>query len=516
MKKQLVLISLILAMFTAYSQEEQNETKNAAKQDTTMPANFSHNRVNIHLGGAFTNNIYKRIPAPEIKQSYSFGSIFELGYSYFFNQHWGIGLGVGLSNVYAKAKLNLNGSTVDAAGSDYVPEGHVVTNYDLIYRTDNLFEKQLIYAIEVPLTAQFEWRFNDKIGLWADMGVKGYFPFANQSTISDGLLRTIGYDEYFDVVWQDMEQHGFSSYPLEAAKGKTKLRCSVDFQTDFGAIFALNNKVDFYTGLFCSIGFLDILPKDENKHSYVTPNPDNLEAINYNGLLGSDYHSQFNARQDNIENGVSVRTKWHLLQVGVKVGIHINADLKSEKSLKKRFYEEMMKKAATPCVEKTTEVVYVIPQCPEGFDDEGDDNGNGNGNGTKMTPQERKNIKDLSDALSKIKILFDLDKDIPKITEQNDHINRAVEILKSDPSLYVIIEGYTCDLGSAAHNRDLAKRRAESIKRIFIQKGVPENQIQTVGYIASDKENQNNITDPTREEHRAAIFRIMKNATQIF
>ena len=116
----------------------------------------------------------------------------------------------------------------------------------------------------------------------------------------------------------------------------------------------------------------------------------------------------------------------------------------------------------------------------------------------------------MAESLSKIKILFDLDKDIPKITEQNDHIDNAVKVLKGNKNLYVIIEGYTCDLGTEEHNRDLANRRAESIKRIFIEKGVPENQIKTVSYTAKDKENKNNITETSREEHRAAIFRIMK------
>lgn len=510
MKKQLVLISLILAMFTSFAQDVQDETTSAAPQDTTVATNFSHNRVNIHFGGAFTNNIYKRIPAPEIRQTYSLGALFELGYSYFFNQHWGIGIGVGVSNIHARANLNLMGVQEDAGGAEYVPEGYTPSNYDLLYTTNDLYEHQYVTAIEVPLTAQFEWRFNNKIGLWAAMGLKGYFPVYNHSKMADGELITKGYDEYLDVLYQDMEQHGFTTYDFEGGDGKTKLRCSLDFQSDFGAIFALNNKVDFYTGLFCSIGFLDILPKDENKHTFIENNTDLTKGIKYNGLLGSDYHDQFNKRQENIDNGISVRTKWHLLQVGVKVGIHINADLKSEKSLKKRFYEEMMKKAATPCVEKTTEVVYIIPQCPEGYDDDDEGDDDGDGTNKKLSKKDKEDIGKLAESLSKIKILFDLDKDIPKITEQNDHIDNAVKVLKGNKNLYVIIEGYTCDLGTEEHNRDLANRRAESIKRIFIEKGVPENQIKTVSYTAKDKENKNNITETSREEHRAAIFRIMK------
>ncbi len=112
--------------------------------------------------------------------------------------------------------------------------------------------------------------------------------------------------------------------------------------------------------------------------------------------------------------------------------------------------------------------------------------------------------------LSKTKILFDLDKDIPKINDQNDNINRTVQILKNNPSLKLIVEGYTCDLGSENHNRDLAQRRANAGRDMFIQKGVSSSQIETATYTVNDPQNRQNIQDPSREEHRAAIFRIVK------
>jgi outer membrane protein OmpA-like peptidoglycan-associated protein len=83
--------------------------------------------------------------------------------------------------------------------------------------------------------------------------------------------------------------------------------------------------------------------------------------------------------------------------------------------------------------------------------------------------------------------------------------------MKANPSFGLQIEGYTCDLGSEEHNRDLARRRAEAVKQMFISKGVPENQISTVSYTVNDPQNKQNIPDARREEHRAAIFRILVN-----
>ena len=61
MKKQLILIGLILAFFTTgYCQEIEDNM--VTEQDSMVVDSVCHHRVNIHFGGAFTNDIYHRIP----------------------------------------------------------------------------------------------------------------------------------------------------------------------------------------------------------------------------------------------------------------------------------------------------------------------------------------------------------------------------------------------------------------------------------------------------------------------
>ena len=518
MKKQLVLISLILAMFTSFAQDVQDETKSAAApQDTTVASNFSHNRVNIHFGGAFTNNIYKRIPAPEIRQSYSLGAIFEIGYSYFFNQHWGIGLGVGVSNIHAKANLNLMGVQENAGGEEYVPEGYTPSNYDLLYTTNDLFEKQYVTAIEVPLTAQFEKKFTDACGIYAQLGVKGYFPIYNRSWMKKGTIVTTGYEPFTDALYEQAYciNHGFGEFEVKG-NGSTKLRCSVDLQADFGGIFTINNKTDFYVGVWCSYGFLDVLPKAENRHNLVEPT-DNATNLNYNGLLGSNNDILFDQNQItstpanlNSEYTSILREEvignfhWHNLQLGVKLGIHIKPCGKVEPSDRKKFYRKMTEAAqkylddTCNACDKNTEYIYIVPVCPDQRD-----------NGQKLTKKEKEELEDFAEDLESIKILFDLDKDVPKIAEYGDYIDKCATKLKQHPDWHLDIEGYTCSLGPEEHNRDLALRRAESIKRLFVEeKGVNPDQLHVITYTANDPENSKNITDPSKEEHRAAIIRI--------
>ncbi|MBO4654069.1 MAG: OmpA family protein [Bacteroidales bacterium] len=515
MKKQLFLIGLILAVFTGYSQDIDDEM--VTKQDSMVVDSMCHHRVNIFFGGGFTNNFYNRFDGIKYSRIHPSVHSIEIGYAYFFDKHWGIGLGVGLQRQSARANMNFSGVIPNAADLDYYNQSSLhQTNYDLLYETKNLIERQTIWAVEVPLTAQFQHFFNERNGLYATLGVRGYFPIFNRSKIVDGSLVTTGWDEFYHAYWQHeyCVGHGFDEYTIEG-NGSAKLRCSVDLEANFGGLFRINNKVDFYVGLFCNYGFLDILPKAENRHNFVEPT-DNAYYFAYNGLLGSNADilndqyviSNYPASQDGSTNilreNVIGNFKWHNLQVGVKLGISIKPCGQVEPSDRKKFYRKMTEAAqkylddTCNACDKNTEYIYIVPVCPDSKE-----------NGGKLTKKDKEKVQALAEDLEKIKILFDLDKDVPKINESGDFIDKAAKKLKADKNLVLVIEGYTCKLGPEEHNRDLAQRRAESIKRLFVEeKGVSPDQLELHTYTTSDPENNNNITDPSLEEHRAAIIRI--------
>ena len=54
--------------------------------------------------------------------------------------------------------------------------------------------------------------------------------------------------------------------------------------------------------------------------------------------------------------------------------------------------------------------------------------------------------------------------------------------LRENPEVRIRIEGYTDERASEAHNLELSKERAESVKRILVGFGVGPERLQTVGY----------------------------------
>ena len=504
MKKNLLLFSLIFAMCTAFGQEVQTENNAEGNSATYETSSFCPHHINIHVGEAWTNNIYRRVG---ITQYYSHSTMLDIDYAYFFNEHWGLSLGVGLNRLAAKASISKSGVIADFDEIyDHAFDQPVTYNpdYDLYYDAHGLKEKEVVWAVEVPLKAHFDWRFDGRNGIYAALGVQGYFPIkAFNKYKGEGSVTTMGYEALFNQWYMQHFENGDikmdNHFPDASYTGRgknVKMRPSVDLVADFGGVFAMCKKADFYIGAYCKYGFLDILPKE--KTSLIGMNDQN--EVTFLGTLGSDMLDNAYAAGDIKKN----KTKWNLLQVGLKAGFHFKAcatpEEKSKKQIEKEILDELKKKANEPIIIKQDpQYIYIVPVCDQMDNDD-----------EYLTPDDKKAIEELSDVLSKTKILFDLDKDIPKISDYNDNINRTVAILKANPQLKLIVEGYTCDLGSEQHNRDLAQRRANNVRNLFIQKGVNPDQIETASYTVNDPQNRQNITDPAREEHRAAIFRIVK------
>ena len=503
MKKNLLLISLIFAMCTAFGQEVQTEN-NSGNPENYETSTFCPHHINVHVGEAWTNNIYRRAG---LNQYYSHSTMLDIDYAYFFNEHWGISIGAGLNRIGAKAAISKSGVIYDYnVANDLEFDDPVPYNptFDLYYEAHGLKEKEVVWAVEVPLKAHFDWRFDGRNGIYAALGLQGYFPIKGFNKYSgEGTINTYAYEEMFNQLYAIHYEDGILKMDNHLYEGSfsgngknVKMRPSVDILADFGGVFAISKKVDFYLGVYAKYGFLDILPKV--KTPYLAA--DDKANIQFQGTLGSDILDNAYANGE-IKKG---QTKWHLCQVGVKTGFHFKTcatpEEKSRKQLEKEILEELKKKSNEPIIIKQDpQYIYIVPVCDQLNDDD-----------EYLTPEDKKDIQDLSDALSKTKILFDLDKDIPKISDYNDNINKTVAILKKNNTLKLIVEGYTCDLGSEQHNRDLAQRRANKVRELFIQKGVNPDQIETASYTVNDPQNRQNITDPSREEHRAAIFRIVK------
>jgi len=493
MKKQLLLIGLILGMFTAFSQEvtKSDNKKEATEVEATEAEAdvYCPHRINFHLGAGYSNDVFKKDVIDNIQSKFTYAAMAELGYAYLWQRKVNIGIGIGVGIGHTRPLVRYNDhdriSVNDQGYDSQKPE----TYYLLSYEAKDFKQRQRVWAVEIPLTMQLEKKFGaGKNGIYFGIGVKGYLPFSSKIDFPGGVfnLKSI-YDEGLNVLYEkDLEVH-LDDQKLDGYSVKTKMRPSIDIIGDFGGIFGLSRSADFYLGIYASYGFLNIAPKDN---------------ADLKGLEVLD------KRLSQVVDGyVNLGQKWNLLQIGLKIGFHFLpckecSNGEYMKDHKRRYMDKMMAKKDEPIIITNTiqEYYYVVPTISQELLDE-----------SANDPAKKKALLDLAQSLSNIKILFDLDKDIPKLDDnKRENIRKAAELLRQNPDLKVIVTGYTSPEGSKDHNKDLGNRRAIAVRQHFINNGVPADQIAVQNFTADDPQHKQDIPDTDYKEQRAVIFKIEK------
>jgi len=125
-------------------------------------------------------------------------------------------------------------------------------------------------------------------------------------------------------------------------------------------------------------------------------------------------------------------------------------------------------------------------------------------------PEPPKRVQVTADAIVITeKIMFEYDKaDIR--SESFGLCDEIVDVIQKNPRIKKIsIEGHTDGDGSAKYNKKLSQKRADAVKKYFVDKGVEEARLQSVGH-GEDKPLAENDTDEGKEKNRRVEFLILE------
>ncbi len=90
-------------------------------------------------------------------------------------------------------------------------------------------------------------------------------------------------------------------------------------------------------------------------------------------------------------------------------------------------------------------------------------------------------------------------------TEDHDRLHGVVAALKTDPLLTVNIEGYTCNLGTPAHNLALGVRRANAVRDYLVSQGIAAERLHTVSLGEDGPKHDNALEETRRLNRRVAL-----------
>jgi OOP family OmpA-OmpF porin len=104
-------------------------------------------------------------------------------------------------------------------------------------------------------------------------------------------------------------------------------------------------------------------------------------------------------------------------------------------------------------------------------------------------------------------INFDTDSDVLK-PESGAVINEVAAGLSKNPSLKLEIDGYTDSVGSAAHNLDLSKRRAQAVMAVLVsQFGIDPSRLSANGFGAAKPIGSNDTADGRANNRRVEFIK---------
>lgn len=121
--------------------------------------------------------------------------------------------------------------------------------------------------------------------------------------------------------------------------------------------------------------------------------------------------------------------------------------------------------------------------------------------------QEPKPIKQkLKDAFDNL--VFEFNKDVIKPSSYS-YLDELADVMVQEPTWKLQIIGHTDNKGSEEYNLDLSTRRANSVKKYLISKGVKEEIITSEGRGETEPIDTND-TEQGREKNRRVEFVIIK------
>ena len=84
-------------------------------------------------------------------------------------------------------------------------------------------------------------------------------------------------------------------------------------------------------------------------------------------------------------------------------------------------------------------------------------------------------------------------------------LREAAEIIKARPGRTVIVDGHTCNIGTAAYNMGLSQRRASSVRDFLVNEGVAAERIQTRAFGLTTPRFDNNTREGRSLNRRVEI-----------
>lgn len=397
--------------------------------------------------------------------SLGFGGGIGLGYTHYFNNHWGILTGV-------EARYNSNTFELDDnmefLSNEIDDQGSA---FEYRARTSGYEEDQKFYSFGIPLMLQYRSSISNKMGFYIGLGGKVLFSQKLDSDASSSTMALSGYYPDLNLEINDLPTHGFGTIDNWEGNSKVSLKTSILLSAEGGLTFKLKDNLKLYTGIYADYGLTDMKEDDQNKN-IVSYSPQSVDGIVSNGVLSNE--------------NIVEKTNYLSAGIQLKLGFMLGEPKQTTQEEIHVVEEEVVEPQETTEVMEEEVAEVEVDQSTE----------------PTLSEQEIVFIKEPL-------VFGEIDKsDVP--SSLKERLDSIAQLVKGVDGVDLKIIGHTCDLGSESLNHRVGMQRAESVVDYLETKGVSRNRMELSSKGESEPIVPNSSTFNRKKNRRVTIAVMME------
>ncbi|GHT14618.1 hypothetical protein AGMMS4956_12770 [Bacteroidia bacterium] len=428
------VFALIIGVFFVLTAQSQN------KSDSVRDTKGEQHEFALHGAGGLSMLNYFPI---EGKQHLGLGGGGGLSSTYFFNQRWGLSLGVELMTYHTRY-------TVDNFSSGY-PAFDDEENFDFQYTLNNYTENQRAVLLNIPLMMRAQIPIDEKKDFYVAFGGKLSLPITASYSSTAQELISWGYYPPAALELRDPEFRAFGTFTDVQSSGKLNFSTAAFVPSvEVGIKWYLNTKCALYTGIYADYGLTNL-----SKSS--SPMVEYAKVINY---ADNSNMNPINSVLVATHNNADMAHKVVPFAAGIKLSL---------------AFGNYKYKQPTP----TPTSVKRAPLLPK-KDTVGKDTaavGDKSLNPRSFQPQQdarQYNILGTVDGYSLTSSKLD--------RKKQAKLEQVVTYLKAHPDVRIVCVGFTCNTQSEDKSYKQGLKRAQLVRDYLIKQGISRNRVRIRSY----------------------------------
>jgi outer membrane protein OmpA-like peptidoglycan-associated protein len=511
-----------------------------------------NNNLQLTLGGGVHTLLYSPL---EGEYHLGFGGLAGIEYQYMFNHHWGLSLGVQASTLASSAKYSypIVEKNISLPGAYY--------NADVTTNLYNLRESQQAVLFSVPLQLVFRAPVSPKSAFQMGLGAALDLPRFGTYKVVEGNYSRSAYMPRTNVTYDDMPAHGLGRYSFTPSDGKLQLsELTWSALCDLGFVINCNNALGIYLGIYGKYGFQNINTLSDNQ----------AMQYNYNSQYNNTFASDRVKNVNPLEAGIKIALRigmgrdvdWREIQAAEAAAAaqaeaeRLAAEAQAEaerKAAEERALAEAIAKEKAEAEARAKAVADSIARVHAAERAQAEAQAKAQAEALAKAQAEKDSLaKAKAEAEARLKAeaaaraeaearakaeaeareraraeqrareeaafvagykdvaYFETGKDMPIFGQLNeDSWINLKNIMDKHPEVKVTITGHTDNVGKPESNMKLSQNRANNIKKMLVEKGIPANRITAIGK-GENEPVESNATPEGRAKNRRIEITIGK------